>query len=72
MKYRMLERIAFALVVTSALVCVAYIAYERNPATYALLHDGMKALQSGSELPAFALSSPGIDEPSSINMAACR
>jgi hypothetical protein len=70
MKYRVLERIAFGLVLTSALACIAYMACERNPGTYALLHEGMKALQSSSYVPDPALFNPDTCESSSINVVA--
>jgi hypothetical protein len=59
-RFQVFERIAFSLVVLSALACSAFIAYETNPEVRQVLHAGKAALQWSGEY-SFVCASPVTD-----------
>jgi hypothetical protein len=48
-RFQVIERIAFSLVVLSAVACSAFIAYETSPDVRQVLHAGKTALQWSGE-----------------------
>ena len=48
-RYQLIERIAFSLVVLSAVACSAFIAYEQVPGVKAAMHTGEDILRQSGE-----------------------
>ncbi|MGF7133448.1 hypothetical protein P3T40_004939 [Paraburkholderia sp. EB58] len=59
-RFQVFEKIAFSLVVLSAVACSAFIAYETSPDVRQVLHAGKTALQWSGEY-SFACSAPVTD-----------
>jgi hypothetical protein len=59
-RFQVFEKIAFSLVVLSALACSAFIAYETDPDVRLVLHAGKTALQWTGEY-SFVCASPATD-----------
>ncbi|MGF6721047.1 hypothetical protein P3T43_000388 [Paraburkholderia sp. GAS41] len=59
-RFQVFEKIAFSLVVLSALACSAFIAYETSPSVRETLYAGKSALQWSSQY-SFACSAPVAD-----------
>jgi hypothetical protein len=59
-RFQVFERIAFSLVVLSAVACSAYIAYETDPDVRQVLHAGKTALQWSGQY-SFICASPVTD-----------
>jgi hypothetical protein len=56
-RFQVLEKIAFSLVVMSAVACSGFIAYERDPDVKIVLQAGKTAMQWSGEY-SFACASP--------------
>jgi hypothetical protein len=56
-RFQLFERIAFSLVVLSAVVCTVFIAYEQCPGVRSALHEGEDLLRQSGEY-ALACSAP--------------
>lgn len=59
-RFQIFEKIAFSLVVLSAVACSAFIAYETSPDVRRALHAGKTALQWSGEY-SFVCASPVTD-----------
>ena len=59
-RFQIFEKIAFTLVVLSAVACSAFIAYETSPEVRQVLHAGKTALQWSGEY-SFVCASPVTD-----------
>jgi hypothetical protein len=59
-RFQIFEKIAFSLVVLSAVACSAFIAYETSPDVRQALHAGKTALQWSGEY-SFVCASPVTD-----------
>jgi hypothetical protein len=49
LRFLLLERIAFSLVVTSAVACSAFLAYEQIPDVRIALHDGEALMRESAK-----------------------